>query len=378
MVLGHYNYIVLSKRFWKNFDFILLGVTLVLTVVGVLVLYSIGFKVASLASPADVRNQIVFAAIGLVGLLAAAAVDYRTWSKLTAILYAVSVSLLAIVLVAGKTALGATRWINFGFFQFQPSELSKLVLIVVLARFFAKNYEQMDRPRFLIQSAIYTLIPLILVLLQPDLGTAMVLGVIWLVMVLMTKVPRVYFLGLVLVGIVLVPLGYHFLGAYQKARIVVFLNPAADPQGRGFNVIQSTIAVGSGQVFGRGLAAGSQSQLNFLPSQHTDFIFAVLAEKLGFVGGVLLLLMFGLLLARGLLIAYRAQDRFGMFLAVGLVTMFVFHLFINVGMNMGIMPVTGIPLPFISYGGTSLLIGMVGIGLLESINVRRKKLEFGN
>lgn len=368
---------MLSKRFWKNFDFVLLAVTLLLTLVGVLVLYAIGFKVADLASPADVRNQIIFALVGLVGLLAAATVDYRTWAKLVPALYVSAVGTLALVLVAGKAALGATRWINLGFFQFQPSELAKLVLIVALARFLAKHYDQMDRPRYLIQSGLFMLVPMVLVLLQPDLGTAMVLGVIWLSMVLMTKAPKWYFAVLLGVGVMGLPLIYQSLGAYQKARIAVFLNPSVDPQGRGFNVIQSTIAVGSGQLFGRGLAAGSQSQLNFLPSQHTDFIFAVLTEKLGFVGGVLLLLLFGLLLARGMLIAYRAQDRFGFFLAVGLVTMFIFHLFINVGMNMGIMPVTGIPLPFVSYGGTSLLIGMVGVGLLESINVRRKKLEFG-
>lgn len=369
---------MLRKRFWKNFDFILLAVTLLLVLVGILVLYSIGFKAANLASPVAVRNQIIFALIGVAGLLVAATVDYRTWSKLTPLLYVTMMILLLVVLIAGKTALGATRWINLGFFQFQPSELAKLVLIVVLARFFAKNYEQMDKPRYIIQSAVYTLIPLVCVLAQPDLGTAMVLAVIWLVMILTTKAPKIFFAIFGVIGAFMLPVAYHVLGNYQKARIAVFLNPTVDPQGRGFNVIQSTIAVGSGQLFGRGLAAGSQSQLNFLPSQHTDFIFAVLAEKLGFVGGVLLLLMFGLLLARGLLIAYRAQDRFGLFLAVGLVTMFVFHVFINVGMNMGIMPVTGIPLPFVSYGGTSLLIGMVAVGLLESINVRRKKLEFDN
>ncbi len=365
------------KRFWKNLDPILLVVTLLLVLVGILVLYAIGFKAANVASPADVRNQIIFAAVGLFGLLIAAVVDYRTWSKLTWPLYAVMIGLLLLVAVIGKSALGATRWINLGFFQFQPSELAKLILIIVLAKFFSDRYERMDNPTNLVISAVYMLVPLVLVLAQPDLGTAMVLGVVWLVMVLMTPVRKFYFLILLAAAIVLSPFAYHLLSPYQKARINVFVHPESDPQGRGFNVLQSTIAVGSGQLYGRGLGAGSQSQLNFLPSQHTDFIFAVLTEKLGFIGGSLLLVLFLVLLARGLLIAYRAQDRFGMFLAVGLVTMFLFHLFINVGMNMGIMPVTGIPLPFVSYGGTSLLIGMVGIGLLESIQVRRKKIEFG-
>lgn len=342
-----------------------------------MVIYSIGFKAVNISSSTDVRNQIIFATISLVGLFSAASLDYRMWSKLTPILYGLMVTLLLVVMVTGKTALGATRWINLGFFQFQPSELAKLILIIVLARFISEHYDQMDRPRYLIQSAIYMIIPLVLVLAQPDLGTAMVLCVIWLVMVMITKISKVYFVALAAAGVLLFPVIYKLLGTYQKARLAVFLNPTADPQGRGYNVLQSTVSVGSGQLFGRGLAAGSQSQLNFLPSQHTDFIFAVLSEKLGFIGGLLLLLMFGLLLARGLIISYRAQDRFGMFLAVGIVTMFLFHLFINVGMNMGITPVTGIPLPFVSYGGTSLLIGMIGVGLLESIAVRRKKLEFG-
>jgi rod shape determining protein RodA len=365
------------KRFWKNLDPILLAVTLLLVLVGILVIYSIGFKAADVVSPADVRNQIIFAVIGLVGLFSAALIDYRTWSKLTWPLYGIMLGLLVLVAVIGKTALGATRWINLGFFQFQPSELAKLVLIIVLAKFFSDQYERMDRLRNLVISAALVAVPMVLVILQPDLGTAMVLAVVWVVMILMTPVRRVYFLVLIAAGLALSPVAYHYMSPYQKARLHVFVDPASDSQGRGYNVLQSTIAVGSGQLYGRGLAAGSQSQLNFLPSQHTDFIFAVLTEKLGFVGGSLLLALFLVLLSRGLIIAYQAQDRFGMLLASGLVTMFLFHLFVNVGMNMGIMPVTGIPLPFVSYGGTSLLIGMIGVGLLESITVRRKKIEFG-
>jgi rod shape determining protein RodA len=282
-----------------------------------------------------------------------------------------------VIVMATKPVLGASRWINLGFFQFQPSELAKLVVIIVLAKFFADHYEQMDRPRYLLWSLGYVAVPLILVLAQPDLGTAMVLGFIWLAMALVGRVRKSHLAVLGLSGLALLPLIYHFLKPYQRERLLTFINPTADPLRSGYNVVQSTIAVGSGQWFGRGLAAGSQSQLNFLPSQHTDFIFAVLSEKLGFVGGVLLLLLFVVLLARALIIAYRAQDRFGMFLATGIMAMLLFHMFINVGMNVGIMPVTGIPLPFVSYGGTNLLIGLIGVGLLESIAVRHKKLQFG-
>jgi rod shape determining protein RodA len=364
-------------RFWKNIDLILLGVTILLFIIGILMQYSISFKAANLEAPADARNQIIFAIISLVALGVMTVMDYRVWAKYTTWLYLAMLGLLGFVMIAGKTALGATRWINLGFFQFQPSELAKLVLVIVLAKFLAKNYDQMDRPKYLALSLLYVGLPMGMVLVQPDLGTALVMGFIWLSMVLVSRVKKTYLVGMAAAGLAALPLIYQFLKPYQRTRLLTFINPTADPLGTGYNVVQSTIAVGSGQWFGRGLAAGSQSQLNFLPSQHTDFIFAVLAEKLGFVGSLLLLALFAVLLMRGLMIAYRAGDRFGMFLAVGLVAMFLFHIFINVGMNVGIVPVTGIPLPFVSYGGTSLLVGAVGIGLLESVAARRKRLEFG-
>ncbi len=368
---------MLRKRFWKNLDLILLAVTLLLALIGILVLYSITFKAVDVASPVDARNQIIFVVLGVIGLLVAASIDYHLWSKLSLWFYGAMMLSLVAVLIISKPVLGATRWIDLGFFQFQPSELAKLVIIIVLAKFFSDHYDQLENPKFLILSFIYTLIPVGLVLAQPDLGTGLVLLVIWLAMVMVSRVRKAHITIMILLGLVMMPLAVPLLKPYQRDRLLTFFSPTADPLGIGYNVVQSTIAVGSGQLSGRGLASGSQSQLNFLPSQHTDFIFAVLTEKLGFVGGVILLALFALLLARGLLVAYRARDRFGMFLAVGVVAMFLFHIFINVGMNMGIMPVTGIPLPFISYGGTNLLIGMVAIGLLESIVVRRKKIEFG-
>lgn len=366
-----------KSRIWKNMDWILLVVTLLLVATGVLVLYSTTLKAADVASPAGARNQIVFAVMGVGLLVAAAVADYRLWAKYTAWLYLVTLGLLGFVMVAGKTALGATRWINLGFFQFQPSELAKLVMIIVLAKFLSDNYDRLERPRYFLLSLLYVGLPMAMVLVQPDLGTALVFGFIWLVMVGVSRVPKAYIAGLAVVGLAALPLGIKLLKPYQQSRLATFLNPSADPLGEGYNVVQSTIAVGSGQLFGRGLASGSQSQLNFLPSQHTDFIFAVLAEKMGFVGAAVLLLLFTVLLLRALMIAYLAKDRFGFFLASGLTGMYLFHLFVNIGMNMGIMPVTGIPLPFVSYGGTALLVGMIGIGLLESIHIRRKKIEFG-
>jgi len=368
---------VFKSRFWKNFDWILLGIALLLTVIGIIVIYSTSFKAVTYVSPTDATHQIIFAVISLVGLIAAARMDYRGWARLTPLRYGFMIITLVIVLVHGKSALGATRWINLGFFQFQPSEFAKLIVILTLGKYFSSNYDFMDNPRHLAISLLYVLVPIALVLAQPDLGTALILGLIWVVMALMARVRLSYLVALAVALAVAVPLIVPHLHAYQRQRLATFIDPTADRQGAGYNVVQATIAVGSGQLTGRGLNAGSQSQLNFLPSQHTDFIFAVLSEKMGFIGAMLVIALFVALLLRGIIIASRAEDRFGMFVAAGIVTMLLFHVFINIGMNLGIMPVTGIPLPFISYGGTSLLVSLVAVGLLESIAVRRKKLQFG-
>lgn len=349
-----------------------------LVALGLLVIWSTSFKATKVAGYTDVMHQAVFAVLGLVAFFAAARSDYRAWAKLANWLYGIMIGLLVAVLVVSHAVLGAQRWISFGFFQFQPSEFAKLILIVVLAKFFAQHYDKLEQPKYLALSLAYLVVPMALVMKQPDLGTALVLVAIWLAMALTSRVRKLHLLVLAGVGVALLPVGVKMLKPFQRARLETFINPTSDPLHTGYNAVQSTITVGSGQIFGRGLAAGSQSQLNFLPSlaQHTDFIFAVLNEKMGFVGGALLLLLFGVLLFRGVRIAYSAQDRFGMFLATGISAMILFHLFVNAGMNMGIAPVTGIPLPFVSYGGTSLIVGMVALGLLESVAVRRKKLQF--
>lgn len=364
------------RRAWKNIDKPLLIATLLLVIAGIMVLYATTVKAAGVTTDVDARNQLIFAALGLTGLAALTFIDYRLWLKLSGLAYIVSLLLLVIVDVAGHSALGATRWINLGFFQFQPSELVKLVLIIVLAKLLSDNYDRLEQPRYLLLSVVVTALPVALVLAQPDLGTALVLLAIWFAMIIVSPVPKGYMLALAVGGLILLPLALQLLQPYQRDRLTTFLNPAADPLGRGFNVVQATIAVGSGQILGRGLAAGSQSQLNFLPSQHTDFIFAVLAEKLGFVGAILMLILFGLLIARIIVVAHRSRDRFGLFIAVGVASMLLFQVFINIGMNMGIMPVTGIPLPLISYGGTSLIISLAAIGLVQSISLRHRMISF--
>lgn len=368
---------LLKSRFWKNFDWLLFALAALLVAIGLITIYSTSFKAADVDNPVNAIHQLLFALVGLAALFVSARVDYRGWSKATLILYALMVISLVAVLLMGKEVQGATRWIDFGFFQFQPSEFAKLIIILVLAKYFSLNYDSMDHPRHILISLAYVLIPVVLILLQPKLGDALVLMVIWLVMIIVARVRLVYLGAATAIGLAALPLILTILKPYQRARLESFVNPTADPLHAGYNVMQSTIAVGSGQVYGRGLAAGSQSQLNFLPSQHTDFIFAVLSEKMGFIGSMLVLLLFTALLLRGLQIAMRASDRFGMLVATGIVAMLLFHICINIGMNVGLLPVTGIPLPLVSYGGTSLLVSLAAIGLLESIAVRRRKIQFG-
>ncbi len=345
---------------------------------GILVIWSTTFKATTQVGMGDVWRQLQFAVVGVLALITMARIDYRTWSKMTLWLYGSMVVFLLYVLLFTKSILGAQRWIDFGFFNFQPSEYAKIVVILVLAKFLAQYYDKLEHWRYFSWSLAIVAVPAALVMRQPDLGTALVLGAIWLTMVVCSRVRKLHIVALFGVATAIMPLLLGHLQPYQRARLEAFFNPAADPLNTGYNAVQSQITVGSGQLLGRGLAAGSQSQLNFLPSlaQHTDFIFAVLNEKLGFVGGTLLLVLFGALLWRGLRIGYLAQDRFGMFVAVGIVGMIIFHVAVNVGMNLGVAPVTGIPLPFVSYGGTALLTMMVAVGLLESIAVRRKKLQF--
>jgi len=366
------------RGYLRQVDWLLLVPAVLLCGLGLLVLHAINYKDAALAQDFDPTKQIVFVVFGLGLLVLFMRTDYRLWFRLAHGWYFVGIFMLLLVLLAGKSAQGATRWVDIGILQFQPAEFIKLGLIMVLARLFTKRHEEMPRFKFLMLSVLYVAMPGFLILIQPDLGSALVLGFIWLVMVILSNISKWQLGGLFLAGLALLPLIFANLQPYQVKRIETFTNPSADPQGSGYNVVQSTIAVGSGQLFGRGLSSGSQSQLNFLPSQQTDFIFAVLAEKLGFMGAGLVLLLFSLILWRGIIVAWRASDRFGMLMAAGICAVFLFHIVINIGMNLGIMPVTGLPLPFLSYGGTSVIISLIAVGILLSINMHRERLEFSS
>lgn len=364
------------QGFVRKFDPILLGSAVFLMGIGIVVLFSINVNQAIERPDFNAWYQLIFAAIGLGAMYALWKTDYRQWQRLALMMYGVSIVLLAAVLFVGDSAGGATRWIDIGPFRFQPSELTKFALILLLARLFANRGERAQSISMVGLSLMYLILPIALIFLQPDLSTSISLGFIWFVMLLVSQFPKPLLIVGLLVVSALVPLIYPNLEPYQQARINTFLDPGADPQGSGYNVAQSTIAVGSGQLFGKGLDGGTQSQLNFLPAQQTDFIYAVIAEKLGFIGASMVLLAFLILISRCLFIAYRAKDRFSYYLASGVAAYFVFHSVVNIGMNIGLLPVTGLPLPFVSYGGTNLLISWMMLGLLMSVQAHDHELHF--
>lgn len=360
---------------FRRFDAILLAATALLILLGLIVLYSSGLKVGSTANQLDTSRQIIYVGVGLFIFWIVSRIDYNVLRNYSNLLYITMVGFLLLVEIFGATRLGATRWISLGFFQFQPSEFAKLALIIVLAKFFSDNYEKSNEIRYVLMSLLYLLPPLVLVLAQPDLGTALVLVMVWLAMALTTKLKMRYFVIMLVVLLISLPVIYPRLAPYQRQRIATFINPTANPDTTGYNVNQAIIAVGSGGLFGQGLSSGSQSQGNFLPSQHTDFIFAVLSEKLGFLGGLLCIFLYCVIVVRAIWIAKNSADRFGTLLAIGIATMFAFHVVVNISMNIGLLPVTGIPLPFISAGGTSMMISLISIAILESIYGRRRSIS---
>jgi rod shape determining protein RodA len=281
------------------------------------------------------------------------------------------VALLLVVLVMGKAGLGAHRWLRIGPITFQPSEFMKLSLVLFLARYFDDRRELLHQPRTMLVPAGLTLVCFLLVLKQPDLGTALLLFFNATAIMLLLGLRWRYFIPLGITGGVLAPILWTFLKDYQRRRLLVFLNPDLDPLGASYHIAQSKIAVGSGGAFGKGWLAASQSQLNFLPMNHTDFLFAVLAEQWGFLGALVVLILYVYLITRGFQIASDATDFFGSVLAAGITCMLAIQAAINVSMVLGMLPVVGVPLPLLSYGGSSMLVTMLSLGLVLNVHMRR-------
>ncbi len=342
---------------------------LLLLGVGLLALYS-------LSSTGEGVNyflrQSLFASVGLGLMLFAASLDYRHIARYSTTLYFTTMALLLIVLLFGTTVRGTAGWLSFGAFQVQPVEFAKVTLIIFLASFISKKKSELGEWTRVIASLVLSAALIFLVLKQPDLGSSLVLAAIWGGMILASGLRFKHFLVLFALGSALVSASWFTLADYQKARIDTFLHPEADPRGSGYNVLQAMVAVGSGGLTGKGVGHGSQSQLNFLPEKHTDFIFAVITEELGLIGALLVIGLYLALLYRVREIGRKASDNFGYLVAVGTLVMFFVQIMINIGMNVGILPVTGLPAPLLSYGGSSLLSVCLSLGLLQSV-YRRKK-----
>ena len=327
---------------------------------------------ALIAQPAF--RQFMYAVIGLVLLFSITAFDYRVLGRIAPFLYIFMLVSLTAVIVLGSSAYGAKRWIQLPFFQFQPSEAAKLLIIVVLAKYFSDREEKVNSFQTFALSLLLIAPPVVLVFLQPDVGTMLVIGVIWIGMSIMAGVAWRYLLTLGAIGLAALPIAYDILlHSYMRDRIVTFLDPYADPTGAGYNIIQAAIAIGSGGMAGKGFGQGTQVQGNFLRVQSTDFIFSVLGEEFGFLGAMFLFSLFTVLLFRSLSMAGASRDNFGRLIITGVVVTILFQTFVNIGVNIQLLPVTGIPLPFVSQGGTALMTFMVAFGLVQSIAARRNR-----
>lgn len=363
-----------SKRLLRRIDFALLLSAAAIVIYGLIIISS----ATHINTPGEerfwfVQRQGIFALVNAILAIVFMNFDYRGLSQHGKKLYIFNLVMLLAVMLFGHAALGAQRWIQIGPISVQPSEFSKLIMIICMASILEERMGRLNTVQDLLPIAAYVGIPFILVLKQPDLGTSLVFMAIFFGMVIACGMPWRIFTFIIVVGIASLPVLWQFMKDYQKMRIMVFLDPNVDPLGSGYHIIQSKIAIGSGMLFGKGLFEGTQSQLNFLPENHTDFIFAVVGEELGFVGAVVLLLLYMIVLWRGIMIAKEAADVFGRLLAVGITSMLAFHVLVNVGMTTGIMPVTGIPLPLMSYGISSLTTNILAIAILLNVHMHKQK-----
>ena len=364
---------------WRVFDLQLVTYAGLLVAVGLVMAYTNSVESGPVAIGADTTfsRGLMWAAIAVAVFGAATAFDYRWLKTLAWPMYGLQLGLLAMTLMIGDGTGGAARWVSLGPLTFQFSELAKILMIVVLASYMATRQGRLDSLRSIVGACILVGPPLMLVMLQPDLGTSLVFGAILAGMLWMSGASLRWLGVLAVAAVAMVPLAWtYLLRDYQKERLLSFMDPNPDIQGAGFQLHQAQIAVGSGGLVGKGLTNGTQTQGGFLPVQATDFVFATLAEELGFIGGVVLFVLFVLLLWRVLVAGWRSKDPFGTLYAAGLASMILFQLIVNVGMVLGIMPITGIPLPFVTHGGASLVSMAAGLGILQSVNIRQTRVAW--
>ncbi|MFO7774904.1 MAG: rod shape-determining protein RodA [Candidatus Hydrogenedentota bacterium] len=362
--IGVFNYRNLFRA-----DRILMMLALALVMVGLLTLYSAS-RSASSEIPYYVK-QLVYFGVGAVVAAVIVSFDYRFLISFAPFFYVLCLVLLILVEFFGITVKGGQRWLGVGPFTFQPSEFTKLGLVYMLAWYFHTVQHRIRSLPFFLLAFVIAGIPIGLILRQPNLGTAALLGPVLFVMLYVAGCKRWHLVAVVIVGLAAIPVAWTQLEDYQKERVLTFGDPAADARGDGWQTVQTMITVGSGGMWGKGFREGTQTHLSFLPEHHTDFIFALLAEEMGFQGAVVVLALFGALLWRGLVLAQGSPELQGTLVGVGAVTILALHVFVNIAITIGLMPVTGIPLPFLSYGGTFYLTTMMCVGAMLSVNVRR-------
>ncbi|MHB8075403.1 rod shape-determining protein RodA [Desulfosporosinus fructosivorans] len=385
-----------DKQNLSNLDLSFVGAVLLLLVTSLFVLSTASYNLVDGQPYYYVELQTMWILSGIFIAIMVTRIDYQELQKFSWYIYGFNILLLLAVFVFGSEAKGATRWIPItSSFAIQPSEFAKIFMILSFSDFLAKRQGELNRFRDFIAPFLYVLVPMLLIFKQPDLGTSLVFMAIFIGMMFIAGANIRKFGGLLLAGATTVgiALWLHFstnlpswlkfaeglplpMKEYQLKRLTVFMNPASDSSGDGYNILQSMWALGSGGFWGKGYRQGTQGQLSFLPEHHTDFIFAVFSEEFGFIGVITLLFFFFIFLLRGINIAMHARDLYGVLIASGIITMISFHILVNAGMNSGIMPVTGIPLPFISYGGSAMWANMISIGLLLNINLRSRRLLF--
>lgn len=367
---------LIDRKLVRNVDTGIVITTILLVVIGIIGISS-ATQLTSGGSTKYITVQSVAFLIGIIAVLVLLLIDYNTFADMQTAIYVIDIFLLLSVFVFGHEVKGAKSWIDLGPVNFQPSEIVKIGFILTFAKHLESRKERLDALPDVALSVLYMIVPIALIQLQNDTGTVLVFLFISALMFFAAGINYKFIIGAVAAFIASTPLLWFFvLQPYQKNRILVFLNPELDPRGSGYHVIQSKTAIGSGKIFGEGLFNGTLNNNGFIPERHTDFIYSVLGEELGFVGAVIVIILFMALLLRCIHIAKVAKDTYGMLICVGVTGMYLFHVLENIGMTIGIMPVTGIPLPFVSYGGSSLITNLIAIGLVINVGMRRQVIRF--
>jgi rod shape determining protein RodA len=373
---------MIDRRLLQNFDWLLFITAIFITLIGVMTIYSATRPVAGSGYQIFYLKQLYWLCLSIAGFLVVVMINYMWFIRFAYILYFLGIILLLAVFFLGKEIMGAQRWISLGFFSFQPSELFKILFILCFAHYLSlkKEGSELELNSIVKIFVVFFVIPAILILKQPDLGTVVMIFLIFTSMVLTAGVRRKIVIIAIIIGLISIPFVGNIiwggLEEYQRERIIAFVNPYVDSQGVGYHITQSKVSIGSGGFWGKGYLKGTQGPLRFLPERHTDFIFSVFAEEWGFAGSVVLFLLFLLIILRGFDTAKKARDASGRYIAIGITYMLFFYFIINVGMTIGVVPVVGVPLPFMSYGGTALMTNFIALGFLVNVRMRRYSLFY--